>query len=75
MNINEKPKWHEKLIMIRKRLGLTQIGMAAKLGVKQSSVSQYEAGAAYPCPKARKKYLSMAIQAKVFLKLEELIRD
>lgn len=75
MSNDEKPKWYEKLILIRKRLGLTQIDMSKKLSVTQPTISQYESGISFPCGKARKKYLSMAIQAKVFLKLEELLRE
>jgi transcriptional regulator with XRE-family HTH domain len=67
--------WYEKIKLIRKKLGLTQIALADALGVKQCSISQYEKGGAYPCAKSRKKLLELAKQAKVFLKLEELLRE
>lgn len=67
--------WYEKIKLIRKKLNLTQIGLAEALGIKQSTVSQYEKGNSYPEGNNRKKILELAKQAKVFLKLEELLRD
>jgi len=67
--------WHEKIKMIRKKLGLTQIAMAEALGVKQSCISQYESGHAYPYSHSRKKYIELARQVKIPLRLEELLRE
>lgn len=67
--------YFEKLKILRKKLRKTQIEMAAIVGVDQSTVSAYERGVGYPCPKARKKYLELALKVKMKLTLEELIRE
>lgn len=63
-------KFNEKLLQIRKRLGLSQEELGAELKVSRQTISKWEAGQSYP------DFEKLVLLSDYFgMTLDELVRD
>jgi transcriptional regulator with XRE-family HTH domain len=54
------------ILTLRARIGLTQVGLAAFLGVSRKAISDWERGSSYPQPEHLKQFIALAIQQHAF---------
>ncbi len=56
----------QAMLTLRTRIGLTQVGLAALLGISRKAVSKWEAGDSYPKPSHLKVLLAFALEQRAF---------
>jgi transcriptional regulator with XRE-family HTH domain len=56
----------QTMLSLRTRIGLTQAGLAKRLGVSRRAVSEWEAGSNYPTAGHLQPLLELAVQQRVF---------
>ena len=56
----------QTMLTLRTSMGLTQAGVANKLGVSRRAVGEWEAGSAYPKAEHLKHLLTLAVQQRIF---------
>src|SRR5215470_6524804 len=54
------------MLTLRTTLGLTQAGLAERLGVSRRAVAEWEAGSAYPKAERLKELIALGVQLQVF---------
>ncbi len=55
------PKWSQQIKAFRRNAGLTQIGLASKLGITKKTVAEWEQGRQEP---SARRYVQLAKMAK-----------
>ena len=56
----------QQMLTLRTRIGLTQAGLAERLGVSRRAVAEWEAGSAYPKADHLKAFLALCVRQQVF---------
>ncbi len=56
----------QAMLTLRTNLGLTQAGLADRLGVSRRAVAEWEAGSAYPKAERLKEFLALCVQHQAF---------
>jgi len=56
----------QKMLTLRTHLGLTQAGLADRLGVSRRAVAEWEAGSAYPKAERLKAFLALCVRQQAF---------
>ena len=57
----------QAMFKLRTGLGLTQAGLAARLGISRRAVGEWEAGSTYPKAEHLQHFLGLCVQASVFV--------
>src|SRR5260221_11699095 len=56
----------QAMLTLRTTIGLTQAGLAERLGVSRRAVAEWEAGSAYPQAERLKQLITLGMQQQVF---------
>jgi len=56
----------QMMLTLRTTIGLTQAGLAERLGVSRRAVAEWEAGSAYPKAEHLKAFLALCVRASAF---------
>src|SRR5579864_4730536 len=56
----------EKMLKLRTEIGLTQAGLANKLGVSRRAVAEWEAGNSYPKVQHLKELIALGVKQQAF---------
>ncbi len=56
----------QMMLTLRTNIGLTQAGLAERLGVSRRAVAEWEAGSAYPKAERLKQLITLGMQQQVF---------
>ncbi len=56
----------QKMLTLRTHIGLTQAGLAERLGVSRRAVAEWEAGSSYPKAERLKQLITLGVQQHAF---------
>jgi transcriptional regulator with XRE-family HTH domain len=61
----------QRMLTLRTTLGLTQAGLAERLGVSRRAVAEWEAGSSYPKAERLKELIELGVRASAFAAVQE----